>query len=147
MQKCKYCGRTMTEKALERHEPLCIANKGPNNEDSVIPDTLLDAVPNTDQAQQDLIQIEDQAENEDTDQQESDQEAPGQPEEEHEDESEEPEETEGEPKEDQAAAPPSFPAAMCPDTLVLKENNQMFFRVTGRRIGDVVYIEAVKMDR
>lgn len=55
---------------------------------------------------------------------------------------EEPEAEEPEP-----APPPSFPAAMCPDTLVLKENNQMFFKVTGRRIGDVVYIEEVKMDR
>ena len=42
---------------------------------------------------------------------------------------------------------PSFPAHMCPDTLVLKENNQMFFKVAGRRIGDVVYIEEVKMLR
>ena len=44
-------------------------------------------------------------------------------------------------------SPPSFPAHMCPDTLVLKENNQMFFKVAGRRIGDVVYIEEVKILR
>ena len=42
---------------------------------------------------------------------------------------------------------PSFPAHMCPDTLILKENNQMFFQVAGRRIGDVIHIEEVKMLR
>lgn len=131
MQKCKHCGRTMTEKALERHEPLCIANKGSNDEDSMVPDTILDAVPNTEQAQQDSIQNEEQTQNEETDQQEPGSEEP-----------EAPDETE-----DQATERPSFPAAMCPDTLVLKENSQMFFRVAGRRIGDVVYIEDVKMFR
>lgn len=42
---------------------------------------------------------------------------------------------------------PSFPAAMCPDTLILHENRQMYFQVTGRRIGNVIYVEEVKMLR
>ena len=119
MKACSHCGRIMGDKAVRRHEKVCEKNPAfSQDKEGSIPE------------KQEEVEIQEEVE------------AP----EEAEDQTIEAPESEPTPA-SQPPAPPSFPAAMCPDTLILHENRQMFFQVAGRRIEGKIYIEEVKMLR
>ena len=119
MKACRHCGRIMGDKAVRRHEKVCEKNPNPDSVDLPEEATSQEVTDNNELVQEVLGQEEEQEE--DLTQ-------------------------EGEPA-SQPTSPPSFPAAMCPDTLILHENRQMFFQVAGRRIEGKIYIEEVKMLR